>query len=92
MSSLLPTEINEITQLIWIEKTNSHGLRPYAVVEIDEARFFDYHDNRYSGYFVKAHYNDNSIEIWFVVDLQGGLSDDNWHLEKIVTIKEGTIE
>lgn len=58
------------------------GLRPISLSDITEVRFFPWHNNTYQGWFVRANYVQTS-EMWFIVDLRGSASDNDWWLEII---------
>lgn len=54
-----------------------------TIERVKETRFFDAHNNTFDGYFVWVKYPDGVYEIFFVVDIRGGLSDDDWFIESI---------
>lgn len=74
---------NLITPLIAAEKTHPKGLYPIAIWKVVETDLFRRYYNTFDGWFVWVQYYDGLFEIWFVVDVRGGLSDDDWYLEKI---------
>lgn len=81
----LPTaDKNEIMELIYTDHdiTNKNKLRPVAITNIQGSNFFPWHNNTYDGYFFDVNYIDHT-ELWFAVDVRGGLSDNSWFLERI---------
>lgn len=70
---------NEIMQLIYTEW--KRPLRPLAVFQERELDFFNSYLNTYQGWVCHVSYVTGTIEVWLVVDISGGLSDDDWHLE-----------
>lgn len=82
-SNLSVDERETILDLIYQERTHSQMLRPVAITRVDECDFFRNHNNSYEGFFIDVQYADGRYEIWFVVDIRGGLSDDDWFIQKI---------
>ncbi len=74
---------NEILPLIAERQTHPKKLYPLAIWKVVETDLFDRYYNIFDGWFVWVQYNDGLFEIWFVVDVGGGLSGDDWYLEKI---------
>lgn len=74
---------NFFLTLIAKEETHPKKLYPTVIWKIIETRFFTLHHNRYEGYFVWVQYADGLFEIWLIVDIRSGFSDNDWHLEKI---------
>lgn len=74
---------NELLPLIAVEKTHVKGLYPVAIGKVQQTHFFDMYMNSYDGWFIDVQYYDGLWEIWFVVDIRGGYSDDDWFLEKV---------
>lgn len=87
MDELTTEEKNEIMQLIYTDHEpgpyNPLHLRPVAITRVDQTRFFPWHNNTYEGYFIDVQYASGLYEVWFVVDVSGGLSDVRWFLERI---------
>lgn len=73
----------EVLELIYQEATHPRKLRPVALTKETECFFFRSYDNRFDGYFVDVQYADGLYEIWFVVDVRGGLADYDWYVQKI---------
>lgn len=82
----LPTaDKNEIMELIYTDHDikNPNKLRPVAITQVQGSNFFPWHNNTYDGYFIDVQYANGLYEIWFAVDVRGGLSDNRWFLERI---------
>lgn len=65
----------------WYTATNTY--RPVSISDIEGCDFFPHHNNTFEGWFCRVNYFDGSFERYFIVDVSGSLSDDDWYIERI---------
>ena len=82
---LTQREKQEVLQLITAQATHPLKWHPIAIVDDYATQFFNYHYNTFDAWFVTVRYHDGLHELWWVVNIAAGYSDDDWYLENIHT-------